>query len=186
MRTIGLTFTLLALLMAAGCGVSGVPLDEPVAAKVANVEPTPTPTPTTTLGGAVTPWKIKTLTTAKKEDMLGCWSSGTAMILKITKDQVFLSSKFIPTNYVEESWADGVLVIRLIDRREFYLFQEFVSLQLNTGLDEEHLKKFGPMLITYSAETLDDLKSLRLNGREGWTRSDCEQVFPQTKPRRRR
>ncbi|MCZ2391512.1 MAG: hypothetical protein LC113_10600 [Acidobacteria bacterium] len=97
----------------------------------------------------------------------------------MSESQIFLSNKFTPTDYVEESWEGGVRVIRLVNRRNFYMFQKFVSLHLKRPASDDPIgKKFGPMLITYSAETVEDLKAHKYMGRDGWTRSECDQVMP--------
>lgn len=125
-----------------------------------------------------TPEKINTLTTAKRTDFLGCWSMGNGDVMRITKDQVFVSTnRFKPVNYIEQSWADGKLVIRLQNRPQFYVFQEFVSFEF----DRDAIENDGFPLVSQTYLSLDDLENQKVSGEAAWVKDNCDVWFPKSK-----
>jgi hypothetical protein len=118
--------------------------------------------------------KIHTLTTAERKDFVGCWSTGNGMVLKITEDQVFLSTNhFKPVKYVEEKFENGVLVIKLLDRPQFFYFNEIVSFEIDKDADPEH----DFPLVHRSFQSLNDFEIDDSVGTNAWVKSDCSPWF---------
>ncbi|MDM7922985.1 MAG: hypothetical protein QUS14_11850, partial [Pyrinomonadaceae bacterium] len=128
----------------------------------------------------VTPKAMRVVTTAGRQDFLGCWSSGNGMVMRITEGEVFLSTNgFKPVSYTDESFENGTLVIRLNGRPEFYCLAEFVSLEFDR--DANPVTDFP--LVTRKYQSLDDLKQKTSTGSRAWVKGDCEPWFPQPKKR---
>lgn len=121
-----------------------------------------------------TPKPFKVRVTSDKSDFYGCWSSGSGKVLRLTKDQVFLSTNsFKPVNYADEQLEDGRLLIRLIERPDFYFFSPIVTMEFEEGADVH--KDFALHIWDYDND--DDLSNLTPTGRSAWVKFDCEQWF---------
>jgi hypothetical protein len=110
----------------------------------------------------------------ERQDFFGCWSTGNGMVLKISKDQIFLSTNhFKPVRYTEEKFENGVLVIKLLDRPQFYYLSEIVSFEFDKDADWE--QDFP--LVHRSFQSLNDFEKGDSDGENAWVRSDCSLWF---------
>jgi hypothetical protein len=129
----------------------------------------------TTSYSSPTPHPTEQAATVKLEDFFGCWSSGSGNVIRISDKQIFYYvKKFRPVNYVVETSEPTVLVLRLIDRPQFYIFQEFISLEI----DKDKAPHTGRQLITIRDYlSLEDFNKQIQDGRSGWTKTDCKEWF---------
>jgi hypothetical protein len=118
---------------------------------------------------------IEEATVLKPQDFVGCWSSGSGNVIRITNNQIFYYvKKFKPVNYLVEKSEPNVLVLRLIERPQFYIFQEFISLEV----DNKKTPHTGIPLITIrDYASLEDLNDQHQSGISGWTKGDCKEWF---------
>jgi hypothetical protein len=140
-------------------------------------------TPEQTTPEAFTPEPVSS-TDVTPSPLYGCWSSGTGKVLRITEDQIFVSTnRFKPVTYVVENWDDGILTIHLINRPAFYYFQTYVSLGLEINRDSA--PKDETYLVAHDYLTLDDVKIGRSVGVSSWVRDNCANWFPSPRKEKR-
>lgn len=144
----------------AGCGVSAQ-LESP---PINSSKPDPVALP------SVTP-SVKPTAAIRPEDVIGCWSSGSGNFIRITDKQIFYHAKqFKPINYRVEKSEPSILLLRLIDRPQFYIFQEFILLKI----EKDQNARTGFPLVIEDYQSREDIDKQSLSGRSGWVKSDCE------------
>lgn len=135
------------------------------------------PTPDIVVDTKRTAEEIINSNTAERQDFIGCWSTGNGMVLKISKDQVFLSTnRFKPVKYTEEKFENGVLVIKLLNRPQFYYLNEIVSFEFDK--DADWVQDFP--LVHRSFQSWNDFERGNSVGANAWVSSDCSPWFNNT------
>ena len=103
-------------------------------------------------------------------ELPGCWSSGSGKYFKITGDEIFLSTnRFKPVKFAVEQSSDAGVVLQLIDRPQFYFFQEFVSFEFDNERDGFPLK-------IHNYLNREDLETENHSGAGGWVKDSCEEL----------
>ncbi len=110
-------------------------------------------------------------TDTKQDEFIGCWSSGNGQVMRITDSHILHSTnKFKPIRYRVEGFEQGRLTLRLVDRPQFYFFQEIVSLEMKNSDDS-----FPLSIKDYRDE--GSINTPESTSRSGWTRDECEKWF---------
>lgn len=137
-----------------------------------NNSSSPTPERSQNVVGISTPRPFNVLTTATRQDFLGCWSSGTGKDLRITPDQIQLSTNsFKPVSYKELKLENGQFVIELLNRPDFYFLSKIVVFAIDAGADPS--SDFPLHVRDYENE--DDILKLKPIGSSAWVKFDCKE-----------
>ena len=109
----------------------------------------------------------------RKEDVLGCWSSGSGKILRITDGDVRLSTHgFTPVPYESVTPSQSaVRTIRLIDRPQFYFFKEYLALSVKKDASGETI------LMIRDNASLEGLYESTAGDESSWVPDDCSKWF---------
>lgn len=112
---------------------------------------------------------------ATQDDFVGCWSSGNGLVMRIFDNQLLLSTNsFKPIRFQVERMEHGRLTIRLLNRPQFYFFQEIVSLEI------KHSDDPFPLSITdYNSDA--KFNDPDRTNRSGWMKFDCKEWFKDEK-----
>ncbi len=113
---------------------------------------------------------------SKEVNIVGCWSSGTGAILRITHGSFELSyNKYKPVAYerLKETIGPGGISLQLQKRPQFYYFQEFLKVtpKEDTELGEKQI-------LIEDFTSLEKAVQNDSTGFSGWVESDCSKLFP--------
>lgn len=104
------------------------------------------------------------------KDLYGCWSTGNGMVLRIADGDVYLSTnRFKPVKFKQEISDSSTVVIRLLDRPQFYYLSEIVTMEFDADADRRN----DLSLRHKSYQSLEDLDKKDSVGSNAWVRSEA-------------